>query len=85
MNMKSKSVPFKAQFNVNPNYDQVFSVTPSAGELCSSEGVLIKVGFLPHAYGKTYQNYLLITVGIKIYFVFIIIFKFYFKTNLDSR
>lgn len=53
------SLPFKAHFLSG---DQVFNITPNYGELLpeSEDGTLIKIGFTPPSYGKTYQAQLLI-------------------------
>ena len=58
----SNPIPFNAHFL--PTGDQVFTVFPNIGELLpdSANGSLIKVSFTPPAYGKTYQNILVVTV-----------------------
>lgn len=40
-------------------------MTPSQGELLSESenGTLIKIGFTPNSYGKTYQSQLIISVN----------------------
>ena len=62
-NSFSKRLPFKAFFG--PGGDQVFTLTPESGELLTEEedGTLIKVGFIPPAYGKIYQRELIIAVN----------------------
>ena len=65
MIFESNPVPFNAHFL--PTGDQVFSIFPSSGELLPdlANGTLIKVAFTPPAYGKTYQNILVVTVSYK--------------------
>lgn len=69
---------FKAYFT--QSNDQVFSVTPSQGELLSEadNGTLIKIGFTPTSYGKTFQSHLIIHVifCLSLLFVFLLLFNY---------
>ena len=60
---KSETLPFKA--HLVGGGDHVFTVTPSSGLLPphTTDGTLIKIGFTPSTYGKSFQAQLLITVS----------------------
>ncbi len=66
---RNESLAFKAELvsgDVN-----VFRVEPENGELLSDtdEGTLIKIGFTPPSYGKTFQAQLLIQVCLVIFLI----------------